>query len=408
MVPYHRPPRRKAKRKADFRQVALFAAGAAFIQQEAFMQAALILLSTALVGLSCAGYPGVSQATSLEQPTRGTDPSGIVSGLNGQAIGVMPDSGASRPLRIGDRVAVGEEIRVGPAASLELLWERRALFALEERTNIVVRESKSDAALVEVAEGTIRIAYSYNEGHPTDTLKIQTPGTRLVFRGGIVEAMVERNGGVSRTLTVKPGQTVERAGDLLRVIEGQAQVEPRLTGAKPFLLKAGYEFQATLGGSEAVRPSMGKGGPKLAVVDSHQQVPAPTVQRVVRVHVEHALEVERALSRPSRNANETEATPEGIKGAIVATSLGIPLSAISGTGGAIAAPSSVPSVSSGPVPGGLGPAAAPSVPAPIVQTPSVTALTPSQSGGINSLSLLQGVLQDVTRGRGRGRGRDRD
>jgi len=368
-----------------------------------------MILSTALFGLSCAGYPGVSQATPLEQPTRGTDPSGIVSGLNGQAIGVMPDSGASRPLRIGDRVAVGEEIRIGRAASLELLWERRALFALEERTNIVVRESKSDAALVEVAEGTIRIAYSYNEGHPTDTLKIQTPGTRLVLRGGIVEVMVERNGGVdSRTLTAKPGQTVEWAGDLLRVIEGQAQVEPRLTGAKPFLLKAGYEFQAALGGSEAVRPSMGKGGPKLAVVDSHQQVPTSTVQRVVRVHVQHALEVERALSRPSRNGNETEATPEGIKGAIVSTSLGIPLSAISGTGGSIAAPSSVPSVSSGPGPGSVGPTAAPSVPAPIVQTPSVTAVTPSQSGGINSLSLLQSVLQDVTRGRGRGRGRDRD
>lgn len=381
----------------------------------------VIILQTVLFALFCAVCPAVGQAGSTEQPAdRGSDPSGIVSGLNGQAAGVIPGAGTSRPLRIGDRVAVGEEIRVGPAASLEILWERRGLFALEERTSITVQESKGGSVLLEVTGGTVRIAYSYNEGHPTDTLKVQMPGIRMVLRGGIVEATVGRNGAAdSRAQTAKPGQTVERAGELLRVIEGQAQVEPRSMGAKPFLLKAGYEFQALSGGSAAVRPTMGTGSRKLAAVHSHQHVPAPAVQRVARVHVEHALELERALSKPSGDGNETEGAPVGIKGAIVATSLGIPLGALSGIGGSVAAASSAPTVSPVPVPGGGGPvavppvpgggpAAAPPVPVPIVQTPSVTALTPSQSGGINSSSLLRDVIQDVTRGRGRGRGRDKD
>ena len=374
------------------------------------MYTVVIILPTVLFALSCAVCPAVGRAASMEQSTaHGSNPSGIVSALNGQALGVIPGSGASRPLRIGDHVAVGEEIRVGSAASLELVWERRALFALEERTKIVVQESKSDSVLLGVMEGAIRIAYSYNEGHPTDMLKIQTPRTRMVLRGGIVEAMVERNGGAdSRPQTARPGQAAERAGELLRVIEGQAQVELPGTGGKPFLLKAGHEFQDLIGGSEAVRPSTGKGGQKLAAIHSHQDVPASAVQRVARVHVDHVLELERALSKLSRDGNQTEGMPAGIKGAIVATSLGIPLAAISGTGGAIAAPSSVPTVSPGPVSGGVGPAVAPPVPVPMVQTPNVTALTPSQSGGINSLSLLRDVIQDVTRGRGRGRGRDRD
>jgi hypothetical protein len=376
------------------------------------------LLPATLFLLSCALVPAVGHAQpAAPPPTRGSDSSGVVSGLNGQAAAAIPGSGASRELRIGDRVAAGEEIHVGSGGTLELLWERRALFTLKERSSIALQESKNGSALLQILEGTIRVAYSYNEGHPTDTMKIQTPETLMTVRGGIIEAAVEATGVAGQARRTKSQQAAETAGEVLRVIEGQAHVEPRSSDPKPFLLKAGYEWQALPGrGSEAIRSSAGHGTRELAAAQSHHQVPA--MQRMVRVHIEHALELERALSKPARDGNESD----GIKGAIVATSLGIPLP-VTGSGATITATSVAPTVPVGSIPGPVGPVGVPPttgpvvptpviptpvVPTPVIPTPGITVLAPSQSGGINSLSLLRDVLQDLSKPGGRGRGRDRD
>jgi hypothetical protein len=369
------------------------------------MRTHVVFLSSAILfALANVGYSSHAQSKNPSELPIG-DPSGIVTGLIGQATGVTP--GASRELRIGDRVAVGEDVLLA-AGTLEILWERRALFSLEGRTRIAMREAKNGLALLEIQEGAVQVAYSYNEGHPTDTLTVRTPATRTVLRGGIIQAKVERVGAQNPMQMSKPGQLAGTADELLRMIEGQAQVEPLNAGAKPFLLKVGYEFQISSGGSDAVRPAGASGARKLAAVSSHEHVPAPTIQRLVRIHVDHALEIEQALNKPSRDGNEAEGSVGGLNGAIVATSLGIPLTAISGTGGSVAASSSVPTFSPGPaVAGGIAPTAAPPAPVPIiqtpVQTPGVTVLTPSQSGGINSQSLLRDVLQDVV-GKGHGKG----
>lgn len=370
-----------------------------------------ILITAAVLFLfSSAALAGHAELIGLPAASQ-SDSSGIVSAVKGHAAAVVSASGISRELKIGDRVAAGEHIHVGPAGSLELLWERRALFTLEERTRIGVQESKNGSASLQILDGAIRIAYSYNEGHPTDTLKIQTPGARMVLRGGIIEAAVGAAGVADQAQGSKGRSGSGRTtGEVLRVIEGQAQIEPRAGDAKPFLLKAGYEVQVSSAGSgsDAIRPSAAQGVRDLVIDERHQHVPESTVQRVVQIHVEHALELERALNKPSRNGSEPEQAGTGIKGAIVATSLGIPLTAISASAGTLAGSISTPAVSPGPVAGGPGPVAVPPVSGPIVQAPGVTALTPSQSGGINSLSLLRDVLQDASRGRGRGRGRDRD
>ncbi|HEX2054936.1 MAG TPA: hypothetical protein VHF07_00490 [Nitrospiraceae bacterium] len=355
-------------------------------------------------------------------PVRGGDSSGIVSGLNGEVIAVV--SGEARGVRVGDRVAAAEEIRVGPGGTMELLWERRALFALEEKSRIGLQESKNGSVLVRVLEGAVRIAYSYNEGHPTDTLKVETPGATVTLRGGIIEAAVEAAEIPAQPHRTTLGQPRGIMSEAVRVIEGQAQVEPRVADAKPLLVKAGYEWQqrlpAGVNEGNVVRPSSGQGARRLAAVQQHHHVPDSTVQRVVRVHVQHALEVERALSKP-RDGNELE-DATGIRGAIVATSLGIPLTALSGPGTAITTATATPTIPAAPIPGSTGSPAVPSVvqppaipppviPPPVIPVPNVTALTPSQSGGINSLSLLRDVIQDISRGgngNGRGRGRDRD
>ncbi len=364
----------------------------------------VVLLLSALFPIS---YPRVSDAES--EARAGADvghPYGVVTGLIGQATGAM--AGGFRQLQVGDRVAVGEEIHVGPAGTLEILWGRRALFSLEERTKIAVQESKNGPALLQVLEGMVRTAYSYNEGHPTDTLTVRIPAAHAILRGGIIEATVPRTERTeSPTQTAKFTNAAASGGGLFRMIEGQAQIEPHDVGTKPFLLKAGYEFHATPKG-DAVRPSGENRLRKLTAVQSHHEVPGSAVQHVVRIHVEHALEVERALSRPSRDGNDAEKLHRGQTGAIVSTSLGIPLAAFSSPSGTTSLPPVLaPALPPGPVVGGgTGPAAlAPS--APIVQMPSVTVLTPSQSGGINTRSLLRDVIQDLGGNNGQGRGRGR-
>jgi hypothetical protein len=334
------------------------------------------------------------------------DPYGIVTGLSGPATGITP--GGSRELRIGDRVAVGEEVFVA-AGTLEILWERRALFSLEGRTRIAVREAKNGLALLDILEGAVQIAFSYNEGHPTDTVTIQTPAARTVLRGGIVEAKVAPTGEIGRLVqSAHVGKTASTAGELLRMIEGQAQIEPRTAGAKSFLLKVGHEFQTTSQG-DAVRPSLVNDGRKLILLPGHQQMPSSAVQRMVRTHVDHAVEVERAINKPSRGGNEMDGPARDKSGAIVSTSLGIPIAALPGSGGATASSSLAPAMPPGPlVSGGGATTAAPPAPVPIIQTPTVTILTPTQSGGINSQSLLREVLQDLGGSKGKAKGHAKD
>jgi hypothetical protein len=384
------------------------------------------ILLVVLTLLFWIGVPAAGHADPSGAPAIGPDSSGIISGLNGKAAATSPISGASRPLRIGDRVAAGEEIRVDSGGTTELLWERRALFVLEGRGAIALQESKNGSGFVQVLDGTTRIVYSYNEGHPTDTLRVETPKTRVTLRGGIVEVAVE---------SVRAGDQIQRtkfpldrgpAKEIFRVIEGQARIELRAAETKSFLLKAGYEWSALSdqAGGEAIRPMTGQGVRPLATARDHHRVPA--IQRMVRTHVEHALELERALSKP-RDGNEAEEAG-GVRGAIVATSLGIPLPAVTGSGATITATSvtpAVPAAPAGPVtlptappavvppvvsPPVLPPVVSPVIPTPIIPTPNVTGLTPSQAGGINSLSLLRDVIQDISRGgNGNGRrGRDRD
>jgi hypothetical protein len=416
--PYHMPHGWKAKHKADFRHIALMVhvrgAYGGFMRPGIIPSAVLFIFWTSMSTVSD-GQPTDSRA--------GKESSGIISGLNGQAVAMVPGSRVSRSLKIGDRVAAGEEIRVDSSGTVELLWERRALCALGGHSRIVLQEAGRGSVLVHVLDGTIRIAYSYNEGHPTDTLKIEMPETRMTMRGGIIEAAVAGAAAAEhprRTKLAAEGT----AGEIIRVIEGQAQIERHSPVAKPFLLKAGHEWRGLSreAGSEAIRPIVGQGARELAVSQDHHRIPAG--QRMVQLHVEHALEVERALSHPAQERNEPEG---GLKGAIVATSLGIPLTALSGAGSAITTTTGV----TGPVPGAVPPAAVappvtvppavappigppavgPIVQTPVIPTPNVTGLTPSQSGGINSSSLLRDVIQDIARGgngNGRGRGRNRD
>ena len=157
-------------------------------------------------------------------------------------------------------------------------------------------------------------------------------------------------------------------------------------------------------GSDAPREYNGDHRQRLAAIASHQEVPQSAVQRIAGIHVDHALELEQGLRKGAEDVKNAQNSDSRVKGAILSTSLGIPVTPLQASSGSLTS-GSVPvstSVSVAPTTGvGSGPVSVPlSVPAPI---PSTNTFVPSQSGGINSASLLREALKDALDRPGKGR-----
>ena len=71
-----------------------------------------------------------------------------------------------------------------------MLWNKRVLISLQESTGVRLLDPTGEQTLVQVLEGQARIAFSYSEGRPTDTLAVITPEARTIMRGGILEVVV--------------------------------------------------------------------------------------------------------------------------------------------------------------------------------------------------------------------------
>ncbi len=322
-----------------------------------------------------------------------------------------------RELRAGDAVRPGDELRVGVGSMVEVLWNKRALFSFRDQTVVRLLEVTGGQTPVQVLEGHARIAYSYNEGHPTDTLAVMTPDARTVMRGGILEASVGPGTRTDDRRLMKFEQKEEgtreaRRGDVIRIVEGQARVEPASSGTKPMLLKAGHEVRVSPMGADAPRGvTRASHRHRLAAVASHQEIPQSAVQRIAGIHVDHALELEQGLRKGAENTKKAQNSDSGVKGAILSTSLGIPVTPLQASSGSLTAGSATinPTVAVAPTTGvGSGPVSVPTPVAPPVQVPSASTFVPSQSGGINSASLLREVLKDALDKSGKSKGRDRD
>lgn len=366
--------------------------------------------------LSLQGYLTCASAESPSDvvPTQERAPSGLVTGIDGRVVASTVGSNQTRDLRAGDAVRPGDELRVGAGSMIEVLWNKRALFSLRDQTVVRLFEAKGGQTPVQILEGIVRIAYSYNEGHPTDTLTVMTPDARTVMRGGILEAIVGSGIHTDDRHLMKferkeEGIREAGRGDVIRIVEGQASVEPASSSTKPVLLKAGHEIRVSPAGSDAPREYNGHHRQRLAAIVSHQEVPQAAVQRIAGIHVDHALELEQGLRKGVEDVKNAQNSDSRVKGAILSTSLGIPVTSFQASSGSLTS-GSVPvstSVSVAPTTGvGSGPVSVPlSVPAPIPSTN-----TSSQSGGINSTSLLREALKDALDrpGKGKRRGRDRD
>ena len=221
---------------------------------------------------------------------------------------------------------------------------------------------------VQLVGGTARFAYSYNEGHPADTLAILVSEALLIMRGGIVEV------------------ETETLGHVIRVVEGQVSIETASSPSKQVLLKGGQEMEIRAATLNTPHPSIAAIQPRLAAMDSHRQIPSSALQGLAQRHVQHALQLEERL----RHATDEDNPHEESKGAILSTSLGLPPVSFAASSGPGIAGSLNPS------PALTSPAI--SLPAPVSPAPSAPnmgTLGPIQAGGINSASLLQNTLKNV-------------
>jgi hypothetical protein len=297
---------------------------------------------------------------------------GIVTGLQGLVMVHRPSVPDGQIVRAGQRVHAANEIHLQADGRVEVLWDRRAVFSLHGDSWIRLLDPIGRQTRVQLSGGKARLAYSYNEGHSTDTLAILISDALLIMRGGILE--VES----------------ETWGQVIRVVEGQVSIEMASSPGKQVLLKVGQAMEITAGTLNPPHPSKSAMPPSLAAMEQHRAVPVSVVQHLARIHVQQALELEEHL----RHAAENDNSHADENGLILSTSLGLPSFPItSGTAATSPLPSITPSSLGSP---GI-PIPAGALPPPTV--PNIVTLSPVQAGGINTATVLQNTLKPVLGGR---------
>lgn len=329
---------------------------------------------------------------------------GLITAVTGTPV--LGPGGAGKTPALGDRVSMATELHTRQDEMVEILWDRRALILVQPQSIVSIKEPSAGQTQVDLRSGGVRVALAYG-GNPSDLVAVHTPSSRVVTRGGIMEINVAPPPSlfaqVASMFSSPQPATSRQPVETVHVLEGQSGVEPLHAKGGSDMLEAGELAQVALG-SVAQRTQLPQGagtGVGLAAIDRRHGTPQPLTQRLVKIHVAHALEVERLMNAaPSAVDQPSATTGADVKGTIVATSLGVPNVSFTQPG-TVAPTGGNPTVT-----------APPSVTSPLptlppIQTPTVTTLTPSQSGGFNSRNLLKDILGDDDR-KGRRKGRDKD
>jgi len=329
------------------------------------------------------------QAAAAVQDARPKPVTGLITGITGIPT-AAPVNGQARTLALGDKITMADQLRTQADDSLEVLWDRRAVILVQPQSVVSIQETKTGETHVDLTGGTVRVALAYG-GLPTDLVTVRTPTSRVITRGGIVEVDVlpptpsffsRLGSALSRPNTANAPAMLEG----VRVLEGQSSVEPLRSSRPSQLLDTGSHARIAAGTVEQLSelPAVGK-GVGLAATDRRQGTPGPLTTNIVRVHVDHALEVERMMSESSASVAATATGPENdVRGTIVATSLGVPATSFGSTG-----------VNNPLIQGSGGSQTInPTMTSPLPALTAVQTPTVATSGGINSRTIISTVLSD--------------
>jgi FecR protein len=264
---------------------------------------------------------------------------GLITGFTGAPLLGTAD-GTTQDLSLGNTVVAAEELRTGPDDILEIMWDRHAVILLRPQSKVTIQETKPGETVVSLDSGSVRVALAYNSGRPTDIVTVQTPSSRVFTRGGIfeVDVLPSAPSFLSRVASVfsKTGTSTGPAPlETVRVVEGQSGIEPLTSSSDESpMLEAGVQARIAAGMVQQISeiPRNSSKGLGLADTDRRLGTPRELKQRLVNVHITHALEVERQMSAPRPPTDQSgPSSGSEFKGTIVATSLGIPAPAQSST-----------------------------------------------------------------------------
>lgn len=332
--------------------------------------------------------------------------SGLVTGVIGQPQVESPAS-VRRALTPGDRIVAGDLVRTARGDRVEIVWDRRALLAVPELTELSIHEQQVGHTNLLLKEGQVHVALAYRAGRPTDVMTVQTPSSHVITRGGIVEIGVPLPGTHQSFIAKMTEAFVRITGsspsvgangsaspEIVTLLEGQARIEPLNAPDRSQLMDAPSQVRLVAGAVAGVIDLPPGANKVMTLAASTPQIatPAPITQLIVGRHVEHALEVERSLPKSAGAEQKPDVTNPDVRGAVLPTSLGVPTTP-SPSGGSTATQSTAP---------------VPTLPPPSVTTPTISSLAPSQSGGINSDKLLKEILRGDDRGERKGKRGGRD
>ncbi len=340
---------------------------------------------------------------------------GVITSLTGgPLLGSL--NGTTRELALGNTVGLAEELHTGPDGTLEILWARRTLILIRPQSTVLIHEPKAGQTEIALSGGSVRVALAYH-GDPNDMVTVQTPSSHVYTRGGILEVDVVAPppSVLSRMASVfsqAEAPLSPASVETVRVLEGESGIEPVTSSGQSHMVEAGFQARIAGGMVEqmAALPKQAAKGVGLTDTDRRQGTPAPLTQRLVNVHVTHAVEVARLMSTPDPVGDQSAtASGSNLNGTIVSTSLsGSTLPpAPSGTTNGLA-PGRPPSPSSPVVPAPSPGVTSPVPTLPPVVTPPVAGPVPNTRGSTRQV-LKEGFDDEDKRGgKHKSKGNDRD
>jgi hypothetical protein len=312
----------------------------------------IVTIFASLFGIASVEAAGLD---ALQQVV-GQRASGLITGLSGAPV-LGSVGGLTRDAALGQTVTIADGVTTGPNDRVEILWDRRAVILVQPDSKVLIQEAKAGQVDFSLSGGSIRVALAYG-GASTDMVTVQTPSSRVYTRGGIFEVDVHppRPSFIARVVSALSPPISHAPVETVRVLEGQSGIEPvsAPTPGGSHMLESGVLARIAVGIVEQVEalPKTSANGLGLAETDRRQATPALLTQRLVNIHVTHAVEVARVMSTPSATVDETAAAPGStLKGTIVATSLGVPSISNAQAGTTKGAPGAPPAASvTSPVP----------------------------------------------------------
>jgi hypothetical protein len=119
----------------------------------------------------------------------------VLSGLQGRARTVSPNGlEKEQTLNFGEVLRYGDQILTGSQSRAEILIGQQELVTLEEGSSVRINKSAEGTPVVEMQEGTVRLAVAQSKLASDEQVSVQTLSSRAHTSGGIFQVTIGSEG----------------------------------------------------------------------------------------------------------------------------------------------------------------------------------------------------------------------